>query len=150
MSSFEELRNTRIEKLKLLLKAGMNPYPAISKKDYTLSEATINFEKISKKDNLYLVGRIMSIREQGALIFFNINDGTGSFQGLLKKDEVDAKIFDLFQRAVDIGDFIEINGKLFLTKKGEKTLQVLNWKMLAKGLRPLPEKWHGLVDEDER
>jgi len=150
MSSFEELRNTRIEKLNKLAKLGINPYPATSKKDYSLSEVISDFEKISKKDSVHLAGRVMSIRGQGGLVFFNIHDGTASFQGLLKKDEMDEKIFDLFQETVDIGDFVEIDGKLFITKRGEKTLQVSSWKMLAKSLRPLPEKWHGLADEDEK
>ena len=150
MSSFEELRNTRIEKLKLLEKAGMNPYPAISKKDYALSEVISDFEEISKKESVFLAGRIMAIRGQGALVFININDGTGTFQGLLKKDEMDEKSFELFQNTIDIGDFIEIDGKLFITKRGEKTLQVKDWKILTKSLRPLPEKWHGIQDEEER
>ena len=148
MSSFEELRNTRIEKLKLLEKAGMDPYPAISRRDYSISEVISDFEKISKKKSVYLTGRIMAIRGQGGLVFLNINDGTGNFQGLLKKDEMDEKVFDLFQDTVDIGDFIEINGKLFVTKRGEKTLQVVDWKILTKSLRPLPEKWHGIQDEE--
>ncbi|MFA6340823.1 MAG: lysine--tRNA ligase [Candidatus Paceibacterota bacterium] len=148
--SFEELRNTRIQKMKLLEKAGMNPYPAVSRKDHSLKDVISDFDKLSKKDGMHLAGRILSIRGQGGLIFFNINDGTGSFQGLLKKDEMDEKAFDLFQSTVDIGDFVEINGKLFITKRGEKTLQVEGWKMLAKSLRPLPEKWHGLADEDEK
>jgi len=150
MSSFEELRNTRIEKLKLLEKSGMDPYPAISRIDHTLSEVISDFEKISKKKSVYLVGRIMAIRGQGALIFVNINDGTGTFQALLKKDDMDEKAFSLFQVTIDIGDFIEINGPLFVTKRGEKTLQVVGWKILTKSLRPLPEKWHGIQDEEER
>ncbi len=150
MSSFEELRNTRIEKLKILEKAGMNPYPATSKQEYSLAEVIEDFEKLAKKKPVSLVGRIMSIRGQGGLVFFNINDGSGLFQGLLKKDEMDEKVFDLFQNTIDIGDFIEITGKLFITKRGEKTLQVEDWKILTKSLRPLPEKWHGLQDEEER
>jgi len=150
MSSFEELRKTRIEKIKLLEKAGMEPYPSISKKDYSISEAVSDFEVLTKKKNISLVGRIMAIRGQGGLIFLNINDGTGVFQGLLKKDEMDEKVFDLFQNTIDIGDFIEVNGKLFITKRGEKTLQVVDWKILTKSLRPLPEKWHGIQDEEER
>ncbi|MCX6717951.1 MAG: OB-fold nucleic acid binding domain-containing protein [Candidatus Taylorbacteria bacterium] len=145
----EELRKTRIEKIKLLEKAGMSAYPAISRRDFSLSEVVKDFDEISKKENVHLVGRVMSIRGQGGLVFFNINDGSGSFQGLLKKDEMEEKVFDLFQNAVDIGDFVEINGSLFITKRGEKTVQVKGWKMLAKGLRPLPEKWHGLQDEEE-
>ncbi len=92
----------------------------------------------------------MSIRGQGGLIFFNFNDGTGTFQGLLKKDEMDEKVFTLFTDTADIGDIVEINGKLFITKRGEKTLQVVGWKMLTKSIRPLPEKWHGLQDEEEK
>jgi len=150
MSSFEELRKIRIEKKEQLEKAGINPYPASSKKDHSLSEVISSFEEISKKENIHLTGRVMSIRGQGGLVFFNINDGTSSFQGLLKKDEMDEKVFDLFQSTVDIGDFVEINGKLFVTKRGEKTLQVVGWKMLAKSLRPLPEKWHGLQGEEDK
>ena len=150
MSSFEELRNTRIEKLKLLEKAGINPYPATSKRDYSILEVINSFENISKKSSISLCGRIMAIRGQGGLIFLNINDGTGTFQGLLKKDEMEEKVFDLFQTTIDIGDFIEINGKLFITKRGEKTLQIVDWKILTKSLRPLPEKWHGIQDEEER
>jgi len=150
VASLEELRNIRIEKIKLLEKAGMSAYPAISRRDFYLSEVIKDFEEISKKENVHLVGRVMSIRGQGGLVFFNINDGTGSFQGLLKKDEMDEKIFDLFQNTVDIGDFVEINGPLFITKRGEKTVQVKGWKMLTKSLRQLPEKWHGLQDEEER
>ena len=74
MSSFEELRNIRIEKLKLLEKAGMDPYPAISRKDYSISEVVSGFEEISKKESVYLAGRIMAVRGQGALVFLNIND----------------------------------------------------------------------------
>ena len=150
MSSFEELRNTKIEKLKLLEKAGINPYPAISKRDYYLSEVIVDFDKLTKKKSISLVGRIMAIRGQGALIFININDGTGTFQGLLKRDEMDEKVFDLFKNTIDIGDFIEIDGKLFVTKRGEKTLQIVGWKILTKSLRPMPEKWHGIQDEEGR
>ncbi len=147
---FEELRNTRIGKLKLLKEAGMDPYPAISRKDYSIFEVISGFDEISKKESVYLVGRIMAIRGQGGLVFLNISDGTGTFQGLLKKDEMDEKSFDLFQNTIDIGDFIEIKGKLFITKRGEKTLQIADWKILTKSLRPLPEKWHGIQDEEEK
>lgn len=150
MSSLDELRNIRIEKIKLLEKEGINPYPASSGREYSISEVISDFEQLSKEKNISISGRIMAIRGQGGLVFFNINDGTGTFQGLFKKDEMDEKIFDLFQNTIDIGDFVDIKGKLFITKRGEKTLQVENWKILTKSLRPLPEKWHGLADEEER
>jgi lysyl-tRNA synthetase, class II len=150
MASFEEIRKVRIEKLNLLLSKGINPYPAKTSKEYSLGEVIEKFEELSKKKSLVLAGRVMAIRGQGGLIFFNINDGTASIQGLLKKDEMDADIFDLFTNTVDMGDFVEISGPLFVTKRGEKTLQVSAWKMLAKSLRPLPDKWDGLQDEEER
>ena len=150
MASFEELRNTRIEKMKALQVKGINPYPAGSKRDFYLSEVVKNFEEISKRGKIHLVGRIMAIRGQGGLMFFNVNDGTGLFQGLFKKDEMDADAFDLFQKTSDVGDFIEVAGPLFITKKGEKTIKVEEWKMLTKSLRPLPDKWNGLQDEEER
>ncbi len=150
MASIEEIRNTRIEKAKILKDKGINPYPASSTIDYYISDVLKDFEEISKKEKVHLVGRIMSIRGQGGLMFFNFNDGTGLFQGLLKKDEMDEKVFDLFNDTVDIGDFVEICGGLFITKRGEKTIKVESWRMLSKSLRPLPEKWHGLQDEEER
>ena len=60
------------------------------------------------------------------------------------------EMFDLFSQTIDIGDFIEVSGSLFVTKRNEKTLKVQDWKILSKSLRPLPEKWHGLQDEEER
>lgn len=150
MASLEELRNTRIEKLNLLKSKGINPFPVSAKRDFALSEAIVDFDELSKREVVTLAGRVMAIRGQGGLIFFNINDGTGALQGLLKKDEMDAEIFDLFVNTVDIGDFVEITGSLFITKRGEKTLKVSTWKMLTKSLRPLPDKWDGLQDEEER
>jgi lysyl-tRNA synthetase class 2 len=150
MASLEEIRKVRIEKLNMLLAKGINPYPAKTAREYSLKEVVDNFEELSKKESIILVGRVMAVRGQGGLIFFNINDGTSLFQGLLKKDEMDAEVFDLFVNTVDVGDFVEISGNLFVTKKGQQTLQVKTWKMLVKSLRPLPDKWDGLQDEEER
>ena len=135
--------------MNVLRNKGLNPYPAKTDREYSLKEVTEKFDELSQKEQIVLVGRVMAIRGQGALMFFNVNDGTALFQGMLKKDEMDAEIFELFANTVDIGDFVEITGKLFITKKGQQTLQVKNWKMLAKSLRPLPDKWDGLQDEEE-
>jgi lysyl-tRNA synthetase class 2 len=150
MAAFEEIRNSRIEKLNTLKSKGLNPYPAKTAKEYDLNEVIEKFDELSKKESVTLAGRVMAIRGQGGLVFFNLNDGTALFQGLLKKDEMVAEVFDLFVNTVDIGDFVEISGTLFVTKKGQQTLQVVNWKMLSKSLRPLPDKWDGLQDEEER
>lgn len=151
MSSIDEIRDTRIEKLELLKAKGMNPYPAVSKRELSLKEAINNFEELEKSaEEKWIAGRIMSIRGQGAIIFITLNDGTELFQGLLKKDVLGDEKFDFWNEVVDIGDFVEIKGTFFTTKRGEKTLETKDWSMLSKSLRPLPEKWHGLVDIEER
>ena len=72
------------------------------------------------------------------------------FQILFKKDSLDEKKFELFTKVVDLGDFIETQGSFFVTKRGEKTQEVHDWNMLTKTLLPLPEKWHGLKDDELR
>lgn len=151
MSSIDEIRDARINKLKLLRNKGVNPYPADSKRELTLREVVENFDNLEKnKEEKWISGRIMSIRGQGAIIFITLYDGTGSFQGLLKKDILGEEKFNFWNETVDIGDFVEIQGTFFKTNRGEKTLEAKDWRMLSKSLRPLPEKWHGLVDTEER
>lgn len=151
MSSIDEIRDIRIKKLELLKNRGINPYPAESKRELSLKEAIDNFDALEKGgEDKWIAGRIMSIRGQGAIIFITLYDGTASFQGLLKKDSMQDEDFDFFQEVVDIGDFVEIFGTFFTTKRGEKTLEAKVWRMLSKSLLPLPEKWHGLQDADER
>ena len=151
MSSIDEIRDARIEKLKLLRKKGMNPYPAESKREISLKEAVDGFEDLEKnKEAKWVAGRVMSIRGQGAIVFVTLNDGTASFQGLFKKDVIGDEKFDFFNEVVDIGDFIEVSGSFFITKRGEKTIEIKDWVMLSKSLLPLPEKWHGLQDPEER
>jgi lysyl-tRNA synthetase class 2 len=151
MSSIDEIRDARIEKLKLLKERGVNPYPAESNREISLKEAVDNFEDLEKnKEIKWIGGRIMSIRGQGAIVFITLNDGTENFQGLLKKDILGEDKLNFWSEVVDIGDFVEIQGTFFKTSRGEKTLEAKDWRMLSKSLRPLPEKWHGLVDIEER
>ena len=151
MASLEEIKDERIKKLNALKRAGIDPYPVSTTIGFSLEEAVLQFNAIvKKKKSIVLGGRIKAIRGQGAIIFFDIFDGAGFIQGLIKKGELDDKLHTLFGETVDIGDFIEIKGKLFVTKRKEKTLLVSDWKMLAKSLRPLPDKWHGLQDVEER
>jgi len=151
MSSIDEIRDARIKKLELLQSKNINPYPADSKREISLKEAIDNFDALEKaKDQKWIAGRIMSIRGQGAIVFITLNDGTATFQGLLKKDVIGDEKFDFFGEVADIGDFVEVQGGFFTTKRGEKTLEAKDWRMLSKSLRPLPEKWHGLVDVEER
>src|SRR3989344_5955139 len=151
MASLEEIRSARLDKLNLLIRKGINPYPADARQDITVKEAQTRFEKLNGGQEMRMTGRILSLRAQGGIIFFDFNDGTGRFQALLKKREpLSDESFELFEKAFDVGDFVEIKGKFFLTKKNEKTILAEEIRMLAKSLLPLPEKWHGLQDIEER
>ena len=151
MASLEEIRSARLDKLNLLIRKGINPYPADARQDITVKEAQTRFEKLKGGQEMHMTGRILSLRAQGGIIFFDFNDGTGRFQALLKKREpLSDESFELFEKAFDVGDFVEIKGKFFLTKKNEKTILAEEIRMLAKSLLPLPEKWHGLSDVEER
>lgn len=152
MASLDDIRQNRIEKLKALEENGLSAYPVASNQDYSLADAAKNYTKLAKPDKLVsLAGRVLSLRPQGAIVFFNFDDGTGKFQGLLKKGEhIADPEFDSWNQIVDMGDFVEVLGHLFTTQRGEKTIHVHTWRMLSKSLRPLPEKWHGLQDVEER
>ncbi|PIR57896.1 MAG: lysine--tRNA ligase [Parcubacteria group bacterium CG10_big_fil_rev_8_21_14_0_10_38_31] len=151
MSSFEEIRNERIKKLNLLKGSDINPYPIDAKKDYSTEEAIDNFVKLSKrKKPFFMAGRVMTVRGHGGSTFIDFLDDGVRMQAYLKKDEVGEGSYRLFIDTVDMGDFVELGGTLFKTKKNEKTLKVSGWKMLSKSIRPLPDKWHGLSDIDER
>lgn len=148
--SLEDIRDERIKKLEILRKSGIDPYPVSVRRDFSVAEALKNFSKLAKSGKpSHIAGRITAVRGHGGAVFFDINDGL-TIQAFIKKDEIGDELFSLFRDTTDIGDFVELKGTFFLTKKKEKTLKVLGWKMLAKSLRPLPEKWHGLQDTEER
>ena len=151
MSSIDEIRALRIKKLQLLKKKGMEPYPAKSSRELSLKDALKSFAELEKSKKMkWVSGRIMSIRGQGAIVFITLNDGTAHFQGLLKKDILGEEKLNFWNEVVDIGDFVELYGTFFATGRGEKTIEAKDWHMLSKSLRPLPEKWHGLQDVEER
>lgn len=154
MPTIEELRQTRVEKLKKLEKAGLLAYPAKTNRTHSVAEVLENWKKLSggilKKKEVVIAGRIMAKRGQGGLTFLDINDGSSKMQALLKTEKIGESGYNFFLDVFDIADFVELKGTLFTTQRGEKTLEVHDYKMLAKALLPLPEKWHGLQDEEER
>ena len=149
MASLEELRAVRLAKIEKLIKAGKNPFPTEITRDYTLGKIEQDFEALQEKE-VTITGRISAIRGSGSIIFIVLNDGTNSFQVVLKKDQIDDREnFDLFTETVDVGDFIQCTGKLFTTERGQKSLLVYSWRMAGKSLLPMPEKWAGITDVDE-
>jgi len=152
MASIDEIRQTRIDKLEFLIDKGINPYPVSTDRNLSVEEARKNFNKLETSgEEVVMAGRIKTLREQGKIVFVNFDDGTGPYQAFLKKGEPTIEeSFNLFSEAFDMGDFAEFRGKIFKTKSGEETIEVRDLKMLAKSLRPLPEKWHGLEDVETR
>jgi len=151
MASLEELRQARLEKINILQNAGMNPFTASSFRTHTIHEVIDGFDLLaSAGTSVILAGRVTTIRGQGALIFFNFTDGTALFQGLVKKGDLSDEQFELFRDTVDGADFVEATGTLFTTKTEQQTLAVTSWRMLTKALAPLPDKWNGLQDIEER
>ncbi|PIR97858.1 MAG: lysine--tRNA ligase [Candidatus Colwellbacteria bacterium CG10_big_fil_rev_8_21_14_0_10_42_22] len=136
----------RLEKLR---KAGVNPFPARVKKHLSISSVLKDFPSLSKHQRpIYVVGRIISRRDQGKLLFIDLYDGTDKIQIFAAKKELSK--FDLWKDTLDIGDFIGVKGICFKTKKGEKSIRAKSLDILAKSLRPLPDTWFGLKDVEER
>ncbi|MBI2923831.1 MAG: lysine--tRNA ligase [Planctomycetes bacterium] len=94
-------------------------------------------------------GRITGVRQFGKANFLDLRDWTGKIQLYIKKDIVGEAAMEIY-KAVDIGDLLGVNGRLFKTKTGEITIEVKEFRVLAKSLRPLPEKWHGLTNVETR
>ncbi len=152
MPILEELRQTRLKKLENIKAGNKNPYPAQVRRDYKVKEVIGKFWlwRLTKKE-FYLAGRIKTQRIHGKASFFDLEDGSGKIQCFLSPaDLTDKKSYDEFLADYDIGDFVQIKGSVFQTKKGEKTIRLKEIRMIAKSLRPLPEKWHGLADIEER
>jgi lysyl-tRNA synthetase class 2 len=151
MASLEELRQERVKKLDALTGSGVSAYPALSKKTHTMHEVISSFESLeTAKQEVVLAGRVMSSRGQGALIFADLYDGTAKFQAVIKLPESGESAHAFFKEYVDIGDFIEVSGTLFITKSGQQSVLVTAVSMLSKALLPLPDKFHGLQDEETR
>jgi lysyl-tRNA synthetase class 2 len=144
-------REDRLKKLEEIKNLGLNPYPSTTGDKKSIAEILADFDNLEKnKQEIAFAGRLMIIRSFGNLSFAELQDQSGKIQIAFSKKEMDPELFKKFIKLIDMGDFISVSGKLFTTHKGEKSLMVSDWKILAKALLPMPEKWHGLKDEDER
>lgn len=144
----EDILKAKLEKLENLKKNEINPYPEKSERSMTNKEALDKFSDI--KDEIYLVGRVKSLRPMGGSTFAHIEDESGKIQIFLNKKNINEKKYKLFVDNIEIGDFVEVKGKLFKTKKEEKTLEVTDWKVLSKNIRPIPTEYYGIEDTEEK
>ena len=136
----------RLERLEALKKAGINPYPAKYDKQNDIAE----IQSSEDGEKLQTAGRIMTIRKMGKIIFAHIQDQSGRAQIAVRSDVVGEEKFKFFSEFFDMGDFVGCRGEVFTTKVGEKTLLVNEYQLISKTLLPMPDKWHGLKDEEEK
>src|SRR5213596_1579936 len=146
MDEENELVALRRKKLDALRAQGIEPFGVAFEPDGTIAEVR---EKFAEGEILRAAGRITAHRDMGKSHFVDLHDSTGRIQVYIHAKEVGPEIIETF-KLVDLGDFIGVEGDCFLTKTGEPTLKVHKLELLAKALRPLPEKWHGLQDVEAR
>jgi len=144
-----EIRLGKVEKLKEL---GLLAWPEFCRNTTVAGAATekIKSGNYTEDDTWAISGRLMLKRDHGKTFFGTLKDVSGSIQIYLKLDIVGAEAFDIFLKFIDLGDFLWVKGQPFVTKTGEATLKVTDFKLISKCLRPLPEKFHGLTDIELR
>lgn len=144
-----EMMLHRRQKLKDLREKGIDPYGEKYLRTHLAQEVLDNFEALEDKQ-VKLAGRIVAMRKQGKASFAHLLDLSGKIQVYIKSDRVPEGAYEIFIHSLDIGDIIGVEGRVFRTKRGEISVDVTNFQVLSKSLRPLPEKWHGLKDVETR
>jgi lysyl-tRNA synthetase, class II len=152
MSEQEELERRQGE-LEALRARGVDPYPVRFDPDSNAATLREQFDGLDPGAEtgvvVCLAGRLMLIRRQGKLVFATMRDGSGPIQLLVSQAEVGEQTFSDFQ-SLDLGDWVGVEGEVITTRRGELSVKASSFTLLAKALRPLPDKWHGLSDVDTR
>jgi lysyl-tRNA synthetase class 2 len=155
----DEIREIRLKKIADLRARGVNPYPERFERTHMCAEARAKAESLSLKAGewaqpaapvMRLAGRLMAFRDMGKLTFGRIEDASGKIQIAINQKNHGKEKYADFLKTFDVGDFIGVEGRLFLTKTSELTIDVEQFTFLGKAIRPLPEKWHGLQDQELR
>jgi lysyl-tRNA synthetase class 2 len=147
MEEMNELVKQRIDKLSAIKEIGIEPYGRKFDKPVNIE---ILLKESKEGDLVQTAGRISALREHGKSSFFDLRDSSSKIQAYIKADVVGKDIYANIFKRLDIGDILGVKGKLFKTHTGEITINAEEITILSKGLRPLPEKWHGLKDVDIR
>ena len=149
----EEIEQQRLAKVQALRAAGVDPYPVRFERTHTAAEIHAKHEGIEAGaetgQRASVAGRLMFIRRQGKLSFATLRDATGDIQLFVTKERLGDEAYERFP-ALDLGDLVGATGEIVKTKRGELSVRVEDFTLLAKAIRPLPEKWHGLKDVELR
>jgi len=154
MSREDEMLKERLKKLTELRKLKINPYPYSYDKKNNAAELQSKYAKLKPeektKDKVSVAGRLTSVRLMGKINFAHLQDESGKIQIVIQEDEIGKKETEFFSKFIDFGDIVGIKGTIFKTKRGELSILANEIELLTKSLLPLPEKWHGLQDKEER
>ena len=148
-----DLERERLGKVERLRGRGVEPYPPRVRRTHTTAEAVAAYEAAGLSQapiEATVTGRLVLFRAMGKASFGHIEDGVGRLQLYFRKDEVGDEAYQMLQKDIDLGDFLEAAGEMFRTKTGEVSLHVASFRIIAKAITPPPEKWHGLKDVETR
>ncbi|MCC5835693.1 MAG: lysine--tRNA ligase [Opitutales bacterium] len=144
-----DLFAVRKAKLAEMKESGFNPYAQNWDRSHFSTEAIDAWvEDEEASPVVRCAGRVIAVRVMGKASFARILDQKGTLQIYVQRDKIGTDAYQFFKKKIDIGDFVGVEGTLFKTKTGEVTLRLDRMEMVSKALRPLPEKWHGLTDDD--
>lgn len=143
-------RQIRIQKLQTLQEQGMDPYPPTVERSHSIAEVHTQFNALQEQETTVAVcGRLRLIRRHGGSTFARIEDESGTIQLFFNKKIVGDEAYSIL-KLTDVADFVSVKGVPFLTKTEEQTIKVESFELISKALLPLPDKFHGLKDEEAR
>ena len=145
----EDFLHDRLEKVERLRAAGIDPYARGFRPTHSTLAAKELLGDAERSDPVMVAGRLMVKRQQGGLVFSDLQDGRGRIQLMANRGQLGEEEFARFAD-LDLGDIVGVAGPVFRTRRGEITVEVHSFQLLTKALRPLPEKWHGLKDVEIR
>jgi lysyl-tRNA synthetase, class II len=154
MGREEQIIGERVRKLNEIKEQGINPYPNKFERTHTCDELQSEYVKLKNevkaKGKVKVAGRVMAKRDMGKISFGKLKDGSGTIQIISQEGESDEKTRRFFKKYIDSGDFVGISGIIIRSKRGELSILIKEITLLSKSTLPLPEKWHGITDEEER
>lgn len=147
----DDIRAERLKKKTTLEQAGFDSFPAKTKRTAPISTILKKWDSYVAKPSTTIAGRVYARRGQGGLMFLDVKDELAGLQVVLREDNVhDKKNFELIRDTLDIGDFVEASGPLMITKRGEKSVDAKDVRIITKSLRPIPSQHFGIEDEETR
>jgi lysyl-tRNA synthetase class 2 len=151
-ANLTDQERSRLRNLEGLIEAGIEPYPARARRTHTIAAARALYERgESAGQEVTITGRLRRIRVMGKMSFADLEDGSGLIQLVLRKESLPDGFYDnVWKRLIDLGDFVGATGALVVTKTGELSVEVREMQFLSKTLKPMPDKWRGVRDQEKR